>query len=173
MVDLSNDTVKVTDFGIARVADSARTRTGLVLGTPSYMSPEQMAGRRVDGRSDLYSLGVMLFQLLTGRLPHHSDSMATLMHQIANEAAPDVRSLRPDLPEDLARTVALVLDKRPEARYASGQLLAADLRAVAARLQAANKQPLAPTATAVPPDSSGFAATVKMDRPDTWHNSSL
>jgi serine/threonine protein kinase len=173
MVDLSNDTVKVTDFGIARVADSARTRTGLVLGTPSYMSPEQMAGRRVDGRSDLYSLGVMLFQLFTGRLPHHSDSMATLMHQIANEAAPDVRSLRPDLPEDLARTVALVLDKRPEARYASGQLLAADLRAVAARLQAANKQPLAPTATAVPPDSSGFAATVKMERPDTGHNSSL
>lgn len=173
MLDLPSDVVKVTDFGIARVADSARTRTGMVLGTPSFMSPEQMAGRRVDGRSDLYSLGVMLFQLLTGRLPHRSDSMATLMHQIANEAAPDVRSLRPDLPEGLARVVALTLEKRPEARYASGQQLAADLRAVAARLQAAGTQPQPVDAAASPPDSSGFAATVKMQRADTGHNSSL
>ena len=173
MVDLSGEAVKVTDFGIARVADSARTRTGMVLGTPSYMSPEQMAGRRVDGRSDLYSLGVLLFQLLTGRLPHRSDSMATLMHQIANDPAPDVRSLRPDLPEGLARVVALALEKRPEARYPSGQQLAADLRAVAARLQAAGVQPKPVDAGAAPPDSSGFAATVKMERADTGHNSSL
>jgi eukaryotic-like serine/threonine-protein kinase len=173
MVDLTADVVKVTDFGIARVADSARTRTGMVLGTPSFMSPEQMAGRRVDGRSDLYSLGVMLFQLLTGRLPHRSDSMATLMHQIANEPAPDVRSLRPDLPEGLARVVALALEKRPEARYPSGQQLAADLRAVAVRLQAAGAQPKPLDASSAPPDSSGFAATVKMERADTGHNSSL
>ncbi len=173
MLDLPSDLVKVTDFGIARVSDSARTRTGMVLGTPSFMSPEQMAGRRVDGRSDLYSLGVMLFQLLTGRLPHRSDSMATLMHQIANDPAPDVRSLRPDLPEGLARVVALALEKRPEARYPSGQQLAADLRAVAARLQAAGAQPRPVDASAAPPDSSGFAATVKMERADTGHNSSL
>ncbi len=173
MLDLPSEVVKVTDFGIARVADSARTRTGMVLGTPSFMSPEQMAGRRVDGRSDLYSLGVMLFQLLTGRLPHRSDSMATLMHQIANEAAPDVRSLRPDLPESLARVVSLTLEKRPEARYASGQQLAADLRAVAARLQAGGAEPKPIDATSSPPDSSGFAATVKMQRADTGHNSNL
>jgi len=173
MVDLPTDLVKVTDFGIARVADSARTRTGMVLGTPSFMSPEQMAGRRVDGRSDLYSLGVMLFQLLTGRLPHRSDSMATLMHQIANEAAPDVRTLRPDLPEGLARAVSLSLEKRPEARYASGQQLSADLRAVAARLQAAGVELQPAAAPSTPPDSSGFAATVKMHRADTGHNSSL
>ncbi|MEO8153089.1 MAG: serine/threonine-protein kinase [Rhizobacter sp.] len=173
MVDLPSDVVKVTDFGIARVADSARTRTGMVLGTPSFMSPEQMAGRRVDGRSDLYSLGVMLYQLLTGRLPHRSDSMATLMHQIANETAPDVRSLRPDLPEGLARVVSLMLEKRPEARYASGQLLAADLRAVAAKLQLANAEPQMVVAASAPPDSSGFAATVKMERADTGHNSGL
>lgn len=173
MVDLPNDVVKVTDFGIARVSDSSRTRTGMVLGTPSYMSPEQMAGRRVDGRSDLYSLGVMLFQLLTGRLPHRSDSMATLMQQIANEAAPDVRSVRPDLPEGLARAVALTLEKRPEARYASGQQLAADLRAVATRLVAANAEPKPVTESSIPPESSGFAATVKMERPDTRHNSSF
>ncbi len=173
MVDLSSDVVKVTDFGIARVADSARTRTGMVLGTPSYMSPEQMAGRRVDGRSDLYSLGVLLFQLLTGQLPHRSDSMATLMHQIANVAAPDVRSLRSDLPEGLARVVGLTLEKRPEARYASGQQLAADLRAVAVRLQAAGAELKPVDGAPSPPDSSGFAATVKMYRADTGHNSNL
>jgi eukaryotic-like serine/threonine-protein kinase len=68
MVDFARDTVKLTDFGIAHIADATNTRTGLVLGTPSFMSPEQMAGERVDGRSDLYSLGVTMFQLLTGRL---------------------------------------------------------------------------------------------------------
>lgn len=173
MVDLPSDAVKVTDFGIARVADSSRTRTGMVLGTPSFMSPEQMAGRRVDGRSDLYSLGVMLFQLLTGRLPHRADSMATLMHQIANDTAPDVRSVRPGLPEALARVLALALEKRPEARYASGQQLAADLRAVLAQLQTGGAEPVTAAAATDPPDSSGFEATVKLERSDTGHNSSL
>lgn len=171
VVDPAADMVKVTDFGIARVADSARTRTGLVLGTPSYMSPEQLAGRRVDGRSDLYSLGVMLYQLLTGRLPHRSESMAELMQQIANQPAPDIRSLRPDLPDALARVVALVLEKRPEARYGSGQQLAADLRAVVLRMQAAGSQPAPLDGTSsIPPDSGGFAATVKMERVETGHN---
>ncbi|HEY0817495.1 MAG TPA: serine/threonine-protein kinase [Rhizobacter sp.] len=172
VVDPAADLVKVTDFGIARVADSARTRTGMVLGTPSFMSPEQLAGRRVDGRSDLYSLGVMLFQLLTGRLPHRSESMATLMQQIANEPAPDVRSIRPDLPEALARVVAQTLEKRPEARYASGQQLATDLRGVVARLQSTGQEPASPEGSSSPPDSSGFAATVKMERVDTGHNPS-
>ena len=91
MLDRATGSVKIMDFGIARVADGSRTRTGLVLGTPSYMSPEQLAGLKVDGRSDLYSLGVMLFQLLTGHLPHQSESMASLMHQIANQPAAPTR----------------------------------------------------------------------------------
>lgn len=172
VVDPAADLVKVTDFGIARVADSARTRTGMVLGTPSFMSPEQLAGRRVDGRSDLYSLGVMLFQLLTGRLPHRSESMAELMQQIANVPAPDVRSIRPELPEALARVVSLTLEKRPEARYATGQQLAADLRGVVARMQAQGQQPASPESSSTP-DSSGFAATVKMERAETGHNPRL
>lgn len=134
MVDAATGLVKVMDFGVARITDANRTRTGLVLGTPSYMSPEQMAGRPVDGRSDIYSLGVMLFQLLTGRLPHADESMSRLMFQIANEPAPDVRTLRPELPEALANVVALALEKRPERRYADGWQLAQDLRAVAAML---------------------------------------
>ena len=134
MVDAAAGLVKVMDFGVARITDANRTRTGLVLGTPSYMSPEQMAGRPVDGRSDLYSLGVMLFQLLTGQLPHADESMSKLMYRIVNEPAPDIRTLRPALPEALANVIALALEKRPEVRYADGRQLAADLRAVAGML---------------------------------------
>ncbi|MEN9544997.1 MAG: hypothetical protein RLZZ598_1830 [Pseudomonadota bacterium] len=130
MVDFALDTVKLTDFGIAHIADATNTRTGLVLGTPSFMSPEQMAAEHVDGRSDLYSLGVTLFQLLTGRLPFEGSSMASLVRAIASEAPPDVRELRPELPATLAEVVALALQKRPETRYATGRELAADLRAV-------------------------------------------
>src|SRR5690606_4336793 len=79
MVDLASGGVKVMDFGVARVADAARTRTGVVLGTPRFMSPEQLSGQTIDGRTDLYSLGVSLFQLLTGYLPYRNESMAQLM----------------------------------------------------------------------------------------------
>lgn len=127
--------VKVTDFGIARITDAARTRTGLVLGSPSYMSPEHLAGRAVDGRSDLYSLGVLLFQLLTGQLPFQGSTVAELMHAVAHVPAPDVRQLRPRLPEAVSNIVTLALEKRPELRYADGLQLAADLRAVAALWQ--------------------------------------
>ncbi len=172
MVDTVSDTVKVTDFGIARVADASRTRTGRVLGTPSFMSPEQMAGGRVDGRSDLYSLGVMLFQLVTGSLPHASDSMARLMHQIAHEPAPDVRSLRPELPEGLAQAIAAALEKRPELRPADGALMGATLRAIRAGLgdAPAAPQPVAPGST---PGSGSFEATTKICVPDPRHNSEL
>jgi eukaryotic-like serine/threonine-protein kinase len=130
LVDLAAGAVKVTDFGIALVTDAARTRTGLMLGTPSYMSPEQMMGGRIDGRSDLYALGVVLFQLLTGALPHASESMARLMQAIVNQPAPDVRSLRPDVPEALALIVGRALAKSPQHRQADAAELAAALRAV-------------------------------------------
>jgi len=128
MYEAQSDTVKVTDFGIARITDSSKTKTGLVLGTPSFMSPEQLAGKKVDGRSDLYSLGVMLFQMLAGVLPFRGDSMSELMYKIANEEAPDIRIIRPDLPQALADVVALSLSKRPETRYQTGDQFAADLR---------------------------------------------
>jgi serine/threonine-protein kinase len=130
MYEPESDTVKVTDFGIARITDSSKTKTGLVLGTPSFMSPEQLAGKKVDGRSDLYSLGVMLFQLLAGVLPFRGDSMSELMYKIANEEAPDIRIIRPDLTQRLADVVALSLSKRPETRYQTGDQFSADLRSV-------------------------------------------
>lgn len=150
MLDPDTGSVKLTDFGIARITDASRSRTGMVLGTPSYMAPEQMAGDLVDGRADLYALGVLLFQLLTGRLPHEAPSLAALMRQIANQPAPDVRSLRPELPEALANVVALALEKRPALRYADGQALADDLHAVAAMLPSADHAP-PPETGASPP----------------------
>ncbi|MES2189997.1 MAG: serine/threonine-protein kinase [Pseudomonadota bacterium] len=137
MYDFDTDSVKVTDFGIARITDSSKTKTGLVLGTPSFMSPEQIAGKRVDGRSDLYSLGVMLFQMLAGVLPFRGDSMAELMYKIANEPAPDIRIIRKELSERLADIVALSLSKKSEMRYQDGDQFAADLRVVMAELSGA------------------------------------
>ena len=129
MYEPDSDTVKVTDFGIARITDSSKTRTGLVLGTPSFMSPEQLAGKKVDGRSDLYSLGVMLFQMLTGVLPFRGDSMAELMFKISNEPAPDIRVIRQELPESRPPE-ALSLSKRPELRYRARSFAADRCRSV-------------------------------------------
>lgn len=135
MIDLARGQVKVTDFGIARVSGACRTRTGLILGSPSYMSPEQIAGRQADGRSDLYSLGVLMFHMLTGELPLSGHTMTELMGAIANTPAPDVRSLRPSVPEALADVLGILLDKRAELRYPDGLELATDLHLISSMLQ--------------------------------------
>jgi serine/threonine-protein kinase len=160
MFERASDTVKVTDFGIARITDSSKTKTGLVLGTPSFMSPEQLAGKRVDGRSDLYSLGVMLYQLLAGVLPFRGDSMAELMYKIANEPVPDVRKVRSDLPVALTVILAKALTKTPDDRYQDGAAFAADLRELLASLGDAPQTPSPvsdKTASVARPD---FEATV-------------
>lgn len=170
MLDREAGTLKVMDFGIARIADGSRTRTGLVLGTPSFMSPEQLAGLQVDGRSDLYSLGVMVYQLLTGQLPHQSDSMAKLMYQIANQVPPDVRHYRPSLPEGLALVLALALEKRPELRYANGEQMAVDLEAVLAQGLAAEPAAAPPAAVTPPASVDPFAQTVRLDGAEAGQN---
>lgn len=158
MYEMESDTVKVTDFGIARITDSSKTKTGLVLGTPSFMSPEQIAGKRVDGRSDLYSLGVMLFQMLAGVLPFRGESMAELMFKIANEPAPDILIIRKELPGKLADIVALSLSKRPETRYQDGDQFAADLRAIIAGLSTGFESG---SASAIAPPVPGSAGEEK------------
>ena len=130
MYEPESDTVKVTDFGIARITDSSKTKTGMVLGTPSYMSPEQLAGRKVDGRSDLFSLAVTLFQFASGKLPFEGDSMAQLMFKIANEPAPDVLTINPGLPPTLAVFLEQALAKEADARFQTGEEFAAALRAI-------------------------------------------
>jgi len=127
MYDANSDTLKITDFGIARITDAGSTRTGIVLGTPSFMSPEQLDGRTVTGHSDLFSLGVSLFQLLTGHLPFTADSMTGLMQQIAETPHPPVRAFRPDLPACVEDVVNRALAKNPEARFESGAQMAAAL----------------------------------------------
>ena len=128
MYEPQSDSVKVTDFGIARITDSSRTKTGMVLGTPSYMSPEQLSGKKIDGRSDLFSLGVMLYQLLGGRLPFVGESMAQLMFKIANEPCADIRTVNPQVPEALAAVVAKAMSKNVLQRYQTGDAMATDLR---------------------------------------------
>ncbi|MBV8667478.1 MAG: CHASE2 domain-containing protein [Burkholderiaceae bacterium] len=156
MCDFEADTVKVTDFGIARITDSSKTKTGVILGTPSYMSPEQVAGEKIDGRSDLFSLGVMLFQMLTGELPFQADSIARLMYQIANQAAPSIRELRPELPESLAVIVVKAMNKAADERYQDGEKFAADLRAAMAQAQ----QVPAASPPAAPPSQSSVTGSM-------------
>ena len=124
MYEPATDSVKVTDFGIARITDSSRTKTGMVLGTPSYMSPEQLAGRKIEGRSDLFSLGVTLYQLACGYLPFEGESMAQLMFKIANEPHPDIRTRNAQLPACVAAIVNKALAKNPDQRYQNGELMA-------------------------------------------------
>jgi len=127
MYDAGTDTLKITDFGIARLSGAGSTRTGIVLGTPSFMSPEQLEGRTVTGHSDLFSLGVSLFQLLTGQLPFTADSMTGLMQQIAEAQHPPLRAFRPDLPACVEVIIDRALAKNPDSRYDTGAQMAAAL----------------------------------------------
>ncbi len=128
MYEPANDIVKVTDFGIARITDSSRTKTGMVLGTPSYMSPEQLQGKKIDGRSDLFSLAVSLYQLVCGKLPFEGDSMAQLMYRIANEHAPDILQYCPSLPPALVAFLDKAMSKDAGERYQTGEEFAGTLR---------------------------------------------
>jgi len=138
MYDPDSDTPKVTDFGIARITDSSRTKTGMVLGTPSFMSPEQLAGKKISGSSDLFSLGATLYQLASGKLPFEGDSMAQLMYRIANEAPTDIRSIKPNLPECLVLVINKMLAKQIESRYDNGAQIAEQLRACLSSLKSNN-----------------------------------
>jgi len=135
MYDPSGAELKITDFGIARLTDSARTRTGVVLGTPSFMSPEQLQGREVTGRSDLFSLAVTLYQLLTAHLPFRADSMPALMLKIVQDPHPRIRAIRPDLPEKLDAFFERALGKDPADRFDSGAAFAAALRQIGGTLR--------------------------------------
>ncbi len=134
--DDKSPAVKITDFGIACLTDNSKTRTGTLLGTPAYMSPEQITGESLDGRSDLYSLGVTLYQLLTGDLPFSSDSMANLVFKITSEKPKDIRSLRPELSPDISRVISKCLQKDPNKRYQTGANMSLALRKVLAMWEA-------------------------------------
>ncbi len=113
-------TVKVTDFGIARIASSGHTKTGMLLGTPSFMSPEQMNGQPVDSRSDIFSLGVTMYVLLTGVKPFQGDSLAAISYKIVNDKHPDILMVRHDLPTCVKAIINKALNKEPDKRYQTG-----------------------------------------------------
>jgi serine/threonine-protein kinase len=139
---LKDDTLRITDFGIARIAASSRTATGTVMGSPSYMSPEQISGKKVDGRSDLWSLGVMLYEMTTGEKPFKTgDSIGTLLFQIANDTPPPPTTYQSNLPSDVVGVIDKCLKKNPDDRYQRGAELAADLRKVIERLKAGSEPP--------------------------------
>lgn len=125
-----DDHVKITDFGIARMATSAvRTQTGMVLGSPKYMSPEQVMGKKIDQRSDVFSLGVMLYEMLAGRAPFLGENINAIMYQTLNSVPPPPSTLNPAVPEMLDFIVAKALAKDLDDRYPDASEFAMDLRA--------------------------------------------
>jgi serine/threonine-protein kinase len=135
---LSGDrrTVKVADFGICRIDDDAtqQTQVGNVLGTPHYMSPEQVVGQKVDARSDLFSAGVVLYQLLTSTLPFEGDTLISVAYKITKADPPPLDKVRPDLPHSLRRIIERALKKQPDKRFQTGEEFAQALEGVAAEL---------------------------------------
>lgn len=133
---LKTGVVKITDFGIARITATSQTQTGVVKGTPHYMSPEQITGKKVDGRSDIFSLGAMLYQMVTGDLPFRGDSPAALMHQIMNVAHPDPRKRNPKLVKPLVAIIDKSLAKDRNKRYLKAGHMAKHLRALGMKIDA-------------------------------------
>ena len=127
---LDNGTVKITDFGIALLPSSSLTMVGTAMGTPKYMSPEQVVGRKADGRSDIFSLGAMLYEMLSGHPPFAGDDLNAILYQVLNVAPPLPSSLNPNLPQGFDRIVARAMAKDPEKRYPNASEMAADLRNV-------------------------------------------
>ncbi|CAD5373197.1 Serine/threonine protein kinase PrkC, regulator of stationary phase [Rubrivivax sp. A210] len=130
MVDWPSDTLKLADLGLARRDDAAPTATGLMLGTPAYMAPEQLAGNPPTPATDLYALGALLYQLVAGRLPHEAPTMGELLRQVAREPVLDLRLLKPGTPPALAALIGRLLAKRPQDRPASAATAADELAAI-------------------------------------------
>jgi len=128
----SDGRLKITDFGIAHIEDSAapkQTQAGEILGTPAYMSPEQVLSRQVDGRSDIFSLGVILYELSAGRMPFPGQNLAAIFNAITQIEPAPVNAGNPDIPDDLSGVIAKCLQKNPDGRFSSGHELLSALKA--------------------------------------------
>jgi hypothetical protein len=126
---LANNTVKIMDFGLARLGESEITRTGTVMGTPNYMSPEQVRGEKVDSRSDIFSLGAVMYEVLTGHRAFEADSMHSVLYQVLDQQPAPLRQAVPTLPLPVAHVVEKALHKDPRERYQAAGEMRAELRA--------------------------------------------
>lgn len=126
---MKNDQVRVADFGIARVMSASRTHTGVIFGTPSYMSPEQVAGKKVDGRSDLFSLGIVFYEMLTGQRPFTGDSMSALLYAVSNSEYVPLKDIAPKTPDCCVRVIDRMLAKGVSKRYQSAPQIIKDIQA--------------------------------------------
>jgi serine/threonine-protein kinase len=131
---LKDGKIKVTDFGIAKAVSSSQTKSGTVLGTPSYMSPEQINGHEIDGRSDVFSLGVVFFELITGQLPFHGKNLTNLFYQITQVKHPSPREINPKVPRPVEQILDKSLAKDPARRFATGADFAKYLRAMISKI---------------------------------------
>ncbi len=131
---LKNGLVKVTDFGIARATASSKTRTGVIKGTPYYMSPEQISGMKVDGRSDIFSLGIVFYQLLTGELPFGGENLAAIMYQITTVEPEPPTKHNPKIYKAAVAILNRALEKSLEARYQNAKQMGDHLRLLAQKL---------------------------------------
>ncbi len=122
----------LVDFGVARMEMSTMTQSGTIVGTPSYMSPEQIQGIRVDARADIFSLGVIIYEMLTGKRPFEGDHITTIVYKIMNEEPTNIREMKRDLPEGFEQVIKKALEKDPNKRYQSCKELAADLKNIGA-----------------------------------------
>ena len=129
--------VRIVDFGIALVSDSEISRLEGVAGSPAYMSPEQVQGHELDPRSDLYSLGAVMYEMLCGQRPFRAGALGKLLRQVVQSAPEPLREVRPEVPEELAAVVDRALQKEPGKRYRNGAEFAADLTRVHQKLRAA------------------------------------
>lgn len=128
-----NGDIKITDFGIAKISDDSRTRTGSVMGSPLYMSPEQLKGQKVTGASDTYSLGITLYKLVSGQTPYQGDTLAALTYQILNKRPRSVREFDKELPNGVVRLINKAIQREPDKRFANAATMAEALRRQAAR----------------------------------------
>ena len=124
---MTNDQVRVADFGIARVISSSKTHTGVIFGTPSYMSPEQVAGKKVDGRSDLFSLGIVFYEMLTGQRPFSGDSMSALLYAVSNSEYVPLAETAPKTPSGCVLIIERMLAKGVSKRYQSASQVIKDI----------------------------------------------
>jgi len=159
---LGHGAIKITDFGIARMRSSqVQTQTGTALGSPKYMSPEQVLGKRAEQQSDIFSLGIILYEMLTGAAPFAGETLAALMYQTLNVAPPAPSALNAAVPEVLDAIVAKALAKTVEERYQSAADLAHDLRACEREL--AGAAAATPVRTGPLPTFSGHAQAATVD----------